>query len=346
MESLNNKTNGNIKIENLNKSQTLEFIEDDIKINLAFFYDDKHIIFKVTHFTIPTSEYESTKSLEELYQINRYFNNFEKSIDLINSLIETFNDKKSKIIFKENNCDLIVYNPITKKTFELNLNKKEKKVNSQIDELINIVNEDRKRIQTLENKVNDLEKIILEFKEKEKVKEKKKLNNFFKESNILNEEEKKLIISWLNFKPKNINLLLNSNRDGDSFEAFHRLCDGKAPTIGIIETTKGHKFGGFTTQLWNGKSNENFCKTDNNAFIFSLDTKRKYNVINSDKAIGSGTNWLLFFGYTLNSIVTFSNGCSNNNNHIGNGAYNFDNKNVNGGEQYFTMKSFEVYEIK
>ena len=332
MESLNNKTNGNIKIENLNKSQTLEFIEDDIKINLAFFYDDKHIIFKVTHFTIPTSEYESTKSLEELYQINRYFNNFEKSIDLINSLIETFNDKKSKIIFKENNCDLIVYNPITKKTFELNLNKKEKKVNSQIDELINIVNEDRKRIQTLENKVNDLEKIIL--------------NSFFKESNILNEEEKKLIISWLNFKPKNINLLLNSNRDGDSFEAFHRLCDGKAPTIGIIETTKGHKFGGFTTQLWNGKSNENFCKTDNNAFIFSLDTKRKYNVINSDKAIATGINYLLFFGYGYNSIVTYSNGCSNNSNYIENGAYNFDNKNENGGEMHFTMKSFEVYEIK
>ena len=37
MESLDNKTNGNIKIENLNKSQTLEFIEDDIKINIAFF---------------------------------------------------------------------------------------------------------------------------------------------------------------------------------------------------------------------------------------------------------------------------------------------------------------------
>ena len=140
--------------------------------------------------------------------------------------------------------------------------------------------------------------------------------------------------------------MLNSNRDGDSFEAFHRLCDGKAPTIGIIETTKGHKFGGFTTQLWNGKSNESNCKNDNNAFIFSLDTKRKYNVINSDMAIGTGSGVLLVFGYSLNSIVTNSNGCSNNSNYIENGAYNFDNKNENGGERNFTMKSFEVYEIK
>jgi len=342
MESLEQKTNANIKKENLNKSQTLEFIENDIKTNLYFLYDDKHIIFKVTHFTIPTSEYGLSKSLEELYNINRYFNNFEKSIDLINSLIETFNDKKSKIVFKDNICDLIVYNPITKKTFELNLIKKEKKVNSQIDELINIVNEDRKRIQTLENKVNDLEKIIKEFKEKEK--EKQEQNNFFEESHILNEEEKKLIISWLNFKPKNINLLLNSYRDGDSFEAFHRLCDGKAPTIGIIETTKGHKFGGFTTQYWNGKSNESNCKPDGNAFIFSLDTKRKYKVINSEKAIGTGSCWLLFYGYGENSIVTY--GCNNNNNYIGKGAYDFDNKVENGGECNFTMKSFEVYEVK
>ena len=63
-------------------------------------------------------------------------------------------------------------------------------------------------------------------------------------------------------------------------------------------------------------------------------------------AIGTGSGVLLVFGYSLNSIVTNSNGCSNNSNYIENGAYNFDNKNENGGERNFTMKSFEVYEIK
>lgn len=237
METLNRNANTD-NIDNLNKSQTLEFMENDIKINLLFLYNDKHIIFKVTHFSIPSKEYELSISLEELYRINKYFNNFDKSIDLINSLIDIYNDKKLKIIFKDNNCILIIYNAITKKTFELKLNSKEKLVNSKLDELINIVNEDRKRIQTLEDKVKDLENIILKFKEKEKVK--KEPNDFFKESSILNEEEKDLLINWLSFKPKNINLLLNSYRDGDTTEAFHKLCDGKAPTIGIIETTKGH----------------------------------------------------------------------------------------------------------
>lgn len=331
-------------LDNLDKSQTLELMENDIKINLYFLYNDKLIIFKVTIFTIPTKEYELSKSLEELYRINRYFNNFDKSIDLINSIIDTYNDKKSKIIFKDDICNLLIYNPITKKTFELKLNSKKKLVNSQIEDLISIINEDRKKIKTLENKVDDLEKIILEFKEKEK--QKQELNNFFKGSRILNEEEKNLIINWLSVKPKNINLLLNSYRDGDTFEVFHKLCDGIAPTIGIIETTKGHKFGGYTTQYWNGKSNESNCKSDNNAFIFSLDTQKKYNVITSEKAIGTGNEWLLFFGYEANSIITYSNGCNNTRNHIGDGAYKFDSKKENGGEFYFTIKSYEVYEVK
>ena len=337
---MNDNANFN-NIHNLQESKTLEFIENDIKINLSFLYNDKFIIFKVTHFSLPINVYELSISLEKLYHINRYFNNFDKSIDLINSLIEIYNDKKLKIIFKEPICNLIIYNPITKKTFELKLNKKEKNINSQIEDLMKIIKDDRKRIEALENKVAKLENIILELNKKEK-----EQNNFFNESNILNEEEKKLLVSWLEFKPNNINLLLNSNRDGDTFEAFHNLCDGKAPTIGIIETTKGHKFGGFTTNLWNGKRNESNCVYDNKAFIFSLDTKKKYKVINSEKAIGTGCEYLLFFGYSENSIVTYDKGCNNTRNYIAGGAYNFDTKNENGGERNFTIKSYEVYEIK
>ena len=330
--------NNSKTLVNLKKSQTLEFIQDNIKINLSFLYNDKQLIFKVTYFSLPPYEYELSTSLENLYHINRYFNNFEKITELINSLIDSYNDKKLKIAFKENICILSIYNPIKKNTFELEIQNKEKNISSKIGELINIIKDDRKRIEALENKVAKLEKIISENNNKE--------NKLFEESNILNDEEKKLIINWLGFKPKNINLLLNSKRDGDNKEAFHKLCDGKSPTIGIIETTKGHKFGGFTTKTWNGGINESNCIEDNNAFIFSLDTKKKYKVINSEKAIGTGKSWLLFFGYSDNSIVTYDKGCKNNNNYISRGAYNFDAKIENGGEYNFTMKSYEVYEIK
>ena len=77
-----------------------------------------------------------------------------------------------------------------------------------------------------------------------------------------------------------------------------------------------------------------------------MDTKKKYKVINSEKAIGTGKSWLLFFGYNDNSIVTYDKGCKNNVNYISSGASNFDAKIENGGEYNFTMKSYEVYEIK
>ena len=328
-----------IDINKLKKSQTLEFNENNIKLNLTFLYDDNQfIIFNIKDISLTLREFELSTSLIKLNKINKYFYNFDKSIDLINSLIDEYNDKKLKIILKENICYLVIFNPIIKNSFELEINNKEKNINSKLEDLINIIKDDKKRIEILETKVSKLEKILLE--------NEKMNNNFFQGSNILNEEEKKLLINWLNFKPKSINLLLNSNKDGDTKEAFHRLCDGKCPTIGIIETTKGHKFGGYTTKTWNGNQNESNCISDNYAFIFSLDNKKKYNVINSNKAIGTGNGWLLFFGYGENSIVTYDNGCHNEQNYISKGAYNFDIQNENGGNHNFTMKSYEVYEIK
>lgn len=63
----------------------------------------------------------------------------------------------------------------------MTLNKKEKNMISQVEDLINIIKEERKRIENLENKVSNLEKIISEMQKK---------NNFFNGSQILNEEEK------------------------------------------------------------------------------------------------------------------------------------------------------------
>lgn len=156
-----------------------------------------------------------------------------------------------------------------------------------------------------------------------------------------------MLIDWLPNKPNKVELLLNSNIHGDSGNIFHQLCDGKGPTYSIIETVKGHKFGGYTNKSW-----DNLYKPirDDNAFIFSLDTKRKYPIKNKEKAIGGGENnrLCLFFGYSDNSIVTFNECCHENQgekNYIEKGAYDFDKTKENGGERHFTIKSYEVYSI-
>lgn len=77
-----------------------------------------------------------------------------------------------------------------------------------------------------------------------------------------------------------------------------------------------------------------------------MDNKNKYNIKNANKAIGIGGDYLLFFGYSENSIITYAGGCNNNSNYIGERAYGFDTKNENGGVYYFTIKYYEVYEVK
>ncbi len=114
----------------------------------------------------------------------------------------------------------------------------------------------------------------LKFQAIEKVKEKTEKNNeFFEDSKIINgKEEKDLILTYLPKKPNKLTLIYNSKIYGDSAKIFHSQCDGKSPTIYIIKSKKGYKFGGYISQPW---KNHNSYTTDNEAFVFSLNLKKK-----------------------------------------------------------------------
>ena len=59
---------------------------------------------------------------------------------------------------------------------------------------------------------------------------------------------------------------------------FHKKCDNQGPTITLIKTDNGRKFGGYISKdrLY-GTNNETHVK-DKNAFIFSVDKKKKFNI--------------------------------------------------------------------
>ena len=160
------------------------------------------------------------------------------------------------------------------------------------------------------------------------------------ESDILNKEEEDLLLNWLPKKPNKITLLLN--KDGDSTITFMNKCNGKCPTSAIIKINNGYKFGGYTTQIWK----EGEIK-DNNAFVFSLDNKKKYNIKQLEHAIGFGTKSWWGFGYTCNAIVIYENCTKNNSNYVGNGTYDIKEKyELNGGESNFAVKSFEIFFVE
>ena len=151
-----------------------------------------------------------------------------------------------------------------------------------------------------------------------------------------------MIINWLPRKPNKINLLLNSNKDGDSTKTFINKVNGKCPTLAVIKTTNGYSFGGFTTQMW--KEGE---VRDNNAFVFSIDKKKKYYIKQPEHAIGFSEGYSWLFGYSYNAIVIRDNCKTRNDNYVNNQTYDIKEQyELNGGEEYFTVKSFEIYHVE
>jgi len=163
---------------------------------------------------------------------------------------------------------------------------------------------------------------------------------FFSYSDILNIEEKKLLLSWMPKRPKKATLLLNSNKDGDSIKVVEEKCKNKYPTLVVIMTTKGNKFGGYTTQEWKKGVNK-----DSEAFVFSLGKKKKYKILNPTNATYLNDWW--GFGPYENAIVIYDKCTNQNSNYIGKGTYDIKEvSELNGRENNFTVKSFEIYLIE
>jgi hypothetical protein len=106
-----------------------------------------------------------------------------------------------------------------------------------------------------------------------------------------------------------LELLYSASKDGDNHSAFHSKCDGIAPTLTLIQSNYGKRFGGYTTLKWN--SLNAFVEEIGTNFIFSLDDKAKYLHNNSDSTIAGGTSsWILVFG--AGNDINISNGCTTN----------------------------------
>ena len=153
-----------------------------------------------------------------------------------------------------------------------------------------------------------------------------------------------LFLSWFDNKPKKIKLLLDSKIDGDLTSTFYNKCSGKYPTVVFVETTKGHKFGGYSSIPWENL-NGGF-KEDEKNFIFSLDKKKKYNIKNPKKAIQTNSYYFAF-GESISDFY-IENNCTSNNYNCNNnsGTYETTEQYELNGEKNFTVSSYEVYQIE
>ena len=147
------------------------------------------------------------------------------------------------------------------------------------------------------------------------------------------------ILNKRNIKYK---LLYKASVDGDLSSTFHTKCDNISNTLVLIQATKDKRFGGFTTQTWNG---EDINKKDKHCFIFSIDNMKVYDINKGVEAINCNPDLGPVF---INQIKLldkfFTQGGSTNKK-----GKTFDTKEdfeINGGAEKFGVKEVEVYHVK
>ena len=139
-----------------------------------------------------------------------------------------------------------------------------------------------------------------------------------------------------------LNLLYKARVDSDKAQEFHRRCDNSNNSLVLVKTDKGKRFGGFTSCSWAGDCIE---KEDENAFIFSLDKMKIYDVKPDENAIGCFPNFgPVFLGCQIRIYdEAFKHGGSTY--EKGLNYQTEENYELTDGEQKFNVQEIEVYGV-
>ena len=181
--------------------------------------------------------------------------------------------------------------------------------------------------------------------EEEFEEESQSINNKYMNSDIVKSPmEESMLLDKLGNHGKTIKLklLYKASLDSDRAEVFHNKCNKAKSTIVFIETINGNRFGGYTTQSWEG---DGIDKKDENAFVFSLDKLQIYNIISQQPAIGCYPKYgPVFLGCQIKvNDNFFVKGGTNYRKNV-NYAINSDFE-LNDGIKFFGIKDLEVFEV-
>ena len=297
--------------------------------------------------SLPKITFEENFNLERLKKKSKFFLMFETIEELMPDMLDFFKNKKYSLSF-ETNCAMIsLFLPMRLvEEIILPIPQTESDPNSVIQELTITVNKLNKQIKSMNLEMNEMKEFIDQLKEVDYfvcyINRNKALQS---DEMIIDERERKLICDWIsNNRKVKMTLLYKATRDGDSSSTFHNKCNGQGPTLTLVKTSTGYRCGGFTNIPWDSSGN---YKKDNDAFVFSMDTRSKYMSTNSDKSIYCNSGYGPTFGnghdlYLANGFFT----AANSNYCACPYTYKTVKKSeLTGGEYNFTVKECEVYQI-
>jgi len=267
---------------------SLSNIENNLNINIS------------EDFSVPSINYVSKFTLNDLVKQSRYFKLFESIDEVIPELRNLFNEKKIK--FKKQRSLILL-------SFSLPL-----KIVEEVFLTIPQAEIDSKKIITdLCVTVNDLRKQIKSLGLSWKISEEQLAKNLQSNKILLNEDEKKMVFDWIlkQMKSENkqvkVTLLYKLTRDGDSSNTFHNKCNNQGYTLTLIRNVRGYRCGGFVSQNWTSCGS---YVSDPNAFLFSLDYKEQYFIMDGNKAFYDNSSYGPTFGDSYDIYI--ANNCSQN----------------------------------
>ena len=304
-------------------------------------------------------EAEETRLLkEQVEQLSPLKAQVEEMVSMKTQLAE-LNELRNKVKELEKlRSEVEKINTDKKKKFK-SLGKKEKKEVKKVRK-IRRVEKQEKTEKKPENKnieiKNEINKEIIEDKKDEKQieenkeeikiveKEEKTEHNIVNGEIIHNIEELEMLIRNINKSSHKmtLNLIYKASADSDKAIDFHNKCDKAKNTIVLIETDKGKRFGGYTSVSWEGNCED---KIDDDAFVFSLDKMKIYNIIPGEKAIGCypkfgpvflGCQIKIFDNAFKRGGTTFEKGLNYN---------TTEDYELTDGDREFRVKDVEVYEV-
>lgn len=205
---------------------------------------------------------------------------------------------------------------------------------------------------SLEDRIAEIEKnteyIIAKMNEK-KEKPKQPEISLNIQPNPLNESsvydnEYEMITRWIGKRCQiKFNLIYRGSSCNFNSEEFHIKFDDAVPTLVVIQSRSGARFGGYTTQIWKG---ENTYKNDPEAFLFSLDKKEMYPILKTEakNAIFCKGEYIVAFGKSDLMIPGKGLECFSDF-PISYGKPGVEKNALTNGEKKFGLKEIEIFQL-
>ena len=307
--------------------------------------------------SFPIEKYSNEFSIEQLQHSSKFFKMFDNVSEIIPDLSGLFENNKASL-YKQSQTVLLLkftvsFKITTEIVLELHLqNEKECPLQDSktvIEDLCTALTSMNKTVRTLNEKVSKLENELSFLLKDESIFRIYRRQQTLSNSDIFqNEAEITIVKNWISQTQQvNMKCIFKASKDGDDCVSLRNICeDAQSPTLIVIKTTKGLRFGGFTKARWDFSGK---FKRDSYAFIFSLDSFKRSENAREDDAIfcspRSNVSGPVFGGgndiWICDKFLNKENGCYCN----GRTYSGFNGFELNGGEKKFTVCDLEVYAV-